>query len=183
MRGRLSASGLFLLVFMAALGAQQKSANIGAPDRRSGEGEGPFDRLVIRGITMIDGTGAPPQGPMDIVVENNRIKEVRSVGFPHAAIDPKARPAKGTREIDGTGLYLMPGIIDLHTHTGGAQAPEAEYVYKLWMAHGVTTARGVPFGPMDWSISERTRSAANKIVAPRLFSYHVPFTGEGWDTT
>ena len=164
--------------------AQQPEPNIGAPDRRAGEGDGPFERLVIRGITVIDGTGAPPQGPIDVVVEGNRIKEVRSVGFPKAPVDAKGRPAKGTREIDGTGMYLMPGFIDLHTHTGGLQAPEAEYVYKLWMAHGVTTARGVPFGPIDWSLNERARSAANKIVAPRLFSYHVPFTGEGgWDGT
>ena len=57
-----------------------------APDRRSGEGEGPFERLVIRGATMIDGAGAPPIGPVDIVIENNRIKEIKSVGFPKVAI-------------------------------------------------------------------------------------------------
>lgn len=155
----------------------------GAPDRRPGEGEGPFDRLVIRGVTVIDGTGAPPQGPMDIVIEGNRIREVRSVGYPGVAIRPENRPARGTREIDGAGMYVMPGFIDLHAHTGGSQAPQAEYVYKLWMAHGVTTARGVPFGGMDWSLRERDRSARNEIVAPRMFSYHVPFTGDGWDSS
>lgn len=181
MNRHLGVIGVLLLALVPVVGAQPRSANIAAPDRRPGEGEGPFDRLVIRGITMIDGTGAPPQGPMDVVVENNRIRDVRSVGFPKAAIDPKGRPARGVREIDGTGMYLMPGFIDLHVHTGGTQAPEAEYVYKLWLAHGVTTARGVGFGPMDWSLGERARSAANTIVAPRMFSYHVPFTGEGWD--
>src|SRR5262249_3612253 len=70
------------------------------PDRKSGEGEGPFDRLVIRGATMIDGTGAPPVGPVDIVIENNRIKEIRSVGYPKAAIRESNRPPKGTKEID-----------------------------------------------------------------------------------
>ena len=39
-----------------------------APDRA--EGEGPFERLVLRGGILIDGTGAPPVGPVDIVVEN-----------------------------------------------------------------------------------------------------------------
>jgi imidazolonepropionase-like amidohydrolase len=155
----------------------------GAPDRRPGEGEGPFDRLVIRGATVIDGTGGPPQGPMDIVIEGNRIKEVRSVGFPNVRIEERGRPTKGAREIDATGMYVMPGFVDLHTHTGGNQAPDAEYVYKLWMAHGITTARGVPFGGLNWSLHERERSAANAIVAPRMFSYHVPFTGDGWDTT
>jgi imidazolonepropionase-like amidohydrolase len=152
-----------------------------APNRKPGEGEGPFDRLVIRGVTVIDGTGAQPRGPMDVVVEKNRITEVRSVGVPHVPIDEKGRPAKGSRELDATGMYLMPGFVDLHTHTGGApKAPDAEYVYKLWMAHGVTTARGVSFGPMDWSLRERERSARNEIVAPRMFAYFVPFTGDGW---
>src|ERR1700755_1716700 len=43
-----------------------------APARRSGEGAGPFKRMVIRGATLIDGTGAPPIGPVDIVVEGNK---------------------------------------------------------------------------------------------------------------
>jgi cytosine/adenosine deaminase-related metal-dependent hydrolase len=182
------------LLSVAALSAQQRAAppvqapdivtgNKAAPDRRAGEGEGPFERLVIRGITVIDGTGAPPQGPIDLVVQGNRITEVKSVGFPKVTIDLKGRPARGTKEIDGTGLYLMPGFIDLHTHSGGTQAPEAEYVYKLWLGHGVTTVRGVPSGPMDWSLRERDRSAKNQTVAPRIFSYHVPFSGEGWDAT
>ena len=181
MTRRSGSVGVFVLVFVAALAAQQ-SSNVAAPDRRAGEGEGPYDRLVIRGITVIDGTGAPPQGPVDVVVEKNRITEVRSVGFPGVPIPARGRPAKGTREIDGTGHYLMPGFVDLHVHSGGSQAPEAEYVYKLWLAHGVTATRGVGYGPMDWSLSERARSAANAIAAPRMFSYHVPFTGDGWDS-
>ena len=50
-----------------------------APERQPGEGAGPFNTLVIRGATMIDGTGAEPQGPVDIVVRRNRIaKSARS---------------------------------------------------------------------------------------------------------
>jgi hypothetical protein len=33
-------------------------------------GAGPYKRLILRGAYMIDGTGAPAQGPVDIVVEN-----------------------------------------------------------------------------------------------------------------
>ncbi len=155
-----------------------------SPDRKATEGEGPFERMVIRGITMIDGTGAPPRGPVDIVVEGNRIKEIRSVGYPKVPISDRVRPARGAKEIDGTGMYILPGFIDLHVHTGGApKAPDAEYMHKLWMAHGVTTVRGVPAGAMDWSLHERERSAKNEIVAPRIFAYHRPFTGEGWVDT
>lgn len=170
----------FVFVCACLLGQERVSINP-SPDRRAGEGEGPFDRLVLRGITMIDGTGAPPRGPVDIVIEKNRIGEIRNAGAPGAPVDDKSRPAKGAREIDGTGLYALPGFVDLHVHTGGApKAPDAEYAHKLWMGHGVTAARGVPFGEMDWSLRERDRSAKNQIVAPRLFVYHRPFTGEGW---
>ena len=176
---------ILLLAAAATLACAQGNVSInGSPDRKTGEGEGPFDRMVIRGITMIDGTGAPARGPVDIVIRNNRIAEIRSVGAPGVPIPERGRPPKGTKEIDGTGMYIMPGFVDLHVHTGGApKAPDAEYVHKLWMAHGVTSVRGVPFGGMDWSLKERERSAKNQIVAPRLFTYHRPFTGEGWDAS
>jgi imidazolonepropionase-like amidohydrolase len=78
-------------------------------------------------------------------------------------------------------MYLMPGFVDLHVHCGGGQARDPEYVYKLWLAHGVTTVRGVPCGSMDWDLQQRELSAKNQIVAPRIFAYHRPFSGEGWD--
>ncbi len=157
---------------------------IAAPDRKAGEGTGPFARFVIRGVTVIDGTGGPAQGPMDIVIENNTIADVVNVGAPKTKIDPAKRPAKGDFEIDGTGMYLLPGFVDTHAHYGNPdKAPEAEYVNKLWLAHGVTTVRGVPGGPLDWNLRERARSARNEIVAPRIFVYQLPFDGDGWQRT
>jgi imidazolonepropionase-like amidohydrolase len=149
--------------------------------RRSDEGGGPYTRLVIRGATMIDGTGAPPQGPVDIVIEGDRIAEIRSVGYPGVDIDDRRRPAAGDREIDGTGYFVLPGLVDMHAHTGGAgKAPQAEYVYKLWMGNGITTSRGVPHGEFEWQLREKARSARNEIVAPRMFAYVRAGTGEGW---
>jgi len=151
------------------------------PTRKAGEGEGPFKRLIIRGAIVIDGTGAPPRGPMDIVIEGNRIEEVKSVGSPGVPIKEKGRPKDATKEIDARGSYVLPGFIDLHAHNGGVpKAPEAEYAYKLWMAHGITTVRGVSVGPFEWSLSERKRSAGNEIVAPRIFAYQRPGQGEEW---
>ena len=54
--------------------------------------EGPFKQLIIRGVTLINGNGAPPIGPVDIVVENNIIKKITVVGYPGVKIDPKNRP-------------------------------------------------------------------------------------------
>ena len=53
-----------------------------APDRRANEGLGPFKTLAIRGAMLIDGTGAPPQGPVDVIVQGNRISAIRSAGTP-----------------------------------------------------------------------------------------------------
>jgi N-acyl-D-aspartate/D-glutamate deacylase len=154
-------SSMFAVILLTAslTWAQVDSRISPAPNRKPGEGEGPFDRLVIRGVTVIDGTGAQPRGSMDIVVERDRITEVRSVGVPHVAIDESGRPAEGARGLDATGMYLMPGFVDLHTHTGGApKAPDAEYVYKLWMAHRVTTARlrnrSLQFFPADQNYND-----------------------------
>ncbi len=170
---------LALLLFASTAAAQTVPF---APDRRPDEGEGPFQRLIIRGATVVDGTGAPPIGPVDIVVEGNRIREVRSVGYPKVPIRQESRPKDATREIDGTNLWVLPGFVDLHGHSGGIeQGTPAEYVFKLWLAHGVTTVREPGCGNgVDWCLHERDRSAKNQIVAPRIVPY--VFTSErSWD--
>src|SRR3954453_8208827 len=149
-----------------------------APDRR--EGSGPFTKLIIRGATLVDGTGGPPRGPVDIVVEGNRITEIANVGVPHVPIDSTRRPKGGAREIDATGMYILPGIVDLHVHQGTpVKAPESEYYNKLWLAHGITTVRGVPFASFAYSMHEKERSAKNEIAAPRYVVYQRPGTGWG----
>jgi hypothetical protein len=169
---------LMLALTVFAL-AQQPRTIEPAPDRR--EGEGPFTRLIIRGATIIDGTGAPPQGPVDMVIENNRIREIRSVGYPKVPIRDAARPKDATQEIDASGMYVLPGFVDCHAHIGGMmQGAPAEYVFKLWMAHGVTTIRDPgSMNGVDWTLNHRERSAQNKITAPRILVYVTP--GAGWD--
>lgn len=157
---------------------QPRQSLLGAPDRRPDEGKGPFKTLVIRGVMVIDGSGAPPAGPMDVVVQGNRIASVRSAGTPGMPMRQNRGP-QADHEIDGTGMYLLPGFVDPHVHAGGApKNHEAEYAYKLWLAHGVTTVRGVSLGPNAWSVTEKERSARNEIVAPRIYNYQRP--GSGW---
>ncbi len=139
--------------------------------------QGPFSRLVIRGATVIDGTGAPPIGPIDVVIENDRIMEVRSVGFPGLPITAP-RPEAGDREIDAHGKYVLPGFVDAHVHIGypmqsshGPLAP-SEYVYKLWLAHGVTTVREVGcLNGLAWTLEQRRQSQAGEIAAPDIVCY------------
>lgn len=174
---RLKSAGLLFLLAAGLTGSVFAQSDP-APGRT--DGDGPYDRLVIRGATVIDGTGAPPRGPVDIVIEENRITQIQAVGYPGVPINEDRRPEEGTMEIDASGMYVMPGLVDLHVHTGGKpKVPNADYVYKLWLGHGVTTVRGVPFADLEWSLSEKERSDGNEIAAPRMFSYHR--IGSGWE--
>lgn len=144
-----------------------------APDRK--EGEGQYTQLIIRGVTLINGTGAPAYGPVDIVIEKNRIVQIASLGNPAAKINPARRPIlkEGGKELNCEGMFAMPGLIDMHGHIGGTeQGTPAEYVFKLWMAHGITTIRDPSAGNgLDWVLDQKRKSAANTITAPRIFAY------------
>ena len=174
-RATLSLVALFLIT-AGAVAAQQGGMEETNP-RRADEGEGPHERLILRGGTYIDGAGSPPLGPVDIVVENDRIVEIRAVGFPMAPINENRRPDGATREIDVSGMYILPGFVDMHAHTGGAgKAPQAEYTHKLWLANGITTSRGVGHGPMMWALEQKAlsererdrRTADVHVRAPRV---------------
>lgn len=144
-----------------------------APEKK--EGEGPWPQLIIRGVTLINGTGSPPIGPVDIVIEKNRIMQISLVGSPGMPIDSKSRPAlkPGGHELNAEGMYALPGFIDMHGHIGGtAQGANAEYVFKLWMAHGITTIRDPSCGNgLDWVLDEKQKSQQGLITAPRIFAY------------
>jgi amidohydrolase family protein len=153
-----------------------------APPRA--EGEGPYKRLILRGAILIDGTGAPANGPVDIVIEQNRIVKVVSVGSPGIEADADKRPKaeEGDRELDLRGMYVLPGLVDMHGHIGGKeQGTPAEYVFKLWMGHGITTIRDPGSGNgIDWVLDQKGKSARNEITAPRIEAY-VTF-GQGRET-
>lgn len=136
--------------------------------------EGPFSQLIIRGVTLINGNGAPPRGPVDIVVEKNIIKDIVVVGYPGMPIDDTKRPKlkSGGKELDVEGMYILPGFVDMHGHIGGvAQGADADYVFKLWMAHGITTVREPSGRGVDWTMKLKKESERNEIIAPRIFAY------------
>jgi hypothetical protein len=148
-----------------------------APDRQ--RGEGPFERLILRGVIVINGEGAPASGPADVIIEGNRIASIHHVGFPGVPIKEDDRPPvqEGDRVLELEGHYLLPGFVDMHAHFGGdAQGVPAEYPAKLWLAHGITTIREPgSFNGLDWVKTHQRRSARNEITAPRI----VPYVGFG----
>lgn len=148
------------------------------PATQRDRGAGPFRRLVLRGATMIDGTGAPPFGPVDIVIEDDKISQIVVVGVPHKPLKQEGRPAPGDQEIDCHGKYVTPGFIDSHAHIGtpfhaenGEMLP-ADYIYKLWLAHGVTSVREAGcMNGLAWTREQKIAADANRIAAPHLYPY------------
>ena len=156
---------LFILCILFSFNLSSQGGNLS---------EGPFEQLIIRGVTLINGNGSPPLGPVDIVIEKNIIKSIKTVGYPGVEINERRRPKlkKGGREIDANGMYILPGFIDMHGHIGGvAQGAEPDYVFKLWLAHGVTTVREPGGRGIDFSLDLKNKSIKNEIIAPRLVIY------------
>ena len=105
---------LFLILTFSSLSAQGPVPEAPLSD----EGDGPHTQLIIRGATLINSTGAPPIGPVDIVIENDVITNIQTVGFPGVEINQDRRPklkANG-KEIDAHGQYVLPGFVDMHGH-------------------------------------------------------------------
>jgi len=126
-----------------------------------------YEELVIRNVILVDGKGTPPRGPVDIILRGNRIHSVRS-----ADRSPEAY-RKNLHVLDGSGLYALPGLINIHAHLhdnrGGVPIP-FEYLYKLWLSCGITTVRDVG-SDYEKTIPERKKSLEGSIVAPRIFLY------------
>lgn len=101
---------------------------------------------MIKGGVLIDGTGAPPRGPVDIIIEGDRIVSVTGAGT-GSGVSPAILQAENTRIIDATDHYVLPGLIDSHVHFGtpthafGGALTNPEYVSKLFLGHGITTVR------------------------------------------
>ena len=92
--------------------------------------------LVIRGGTLVDGTGAPGRTG-DLAIDGDRI----------TAAGGRAGAAR--REIDAAGLLVAPGWVDIHTHYDGQVTWDPYLTPSTW--HGVTTVVmgncGVGFAP------------------------------------
>jgi imidazolonepropionase-like amidohydrolase len=161
------------------------SINNEVPARAYGEGQ--YEQLIIRGGYLIDGSGAPATGPVDIVVEKNRITAIKHVGTPGVPIDPKMRPQLqtngSTREIDAHGKYILPGFIDSHSHIHSLTSPQnvsADYIFKLWLGHGITTIREVYAEDGESRlIALKALSASNAITSPRILAF--PYFGHTAD--
>ena len=128
--------------------------------------------LVIRGVTLIDGTGRAPLVGATVVVQGDRITQVTTE---HVAVP------QGAQVIDGKGKFLIPGLMDVHVHVrgGGGRSPSEpvtpeqertglralhSYIYA-----GVTTIFDAGNRP-DFIVGLRAKERRGAIVSPRIFA-------------
>ena len=81
--------------------------------------------LAIRNATIIDGNGTPASGPADIFIEGNRIASVTFLD-PVALRSGSAQRRAADKEIDATGKYVLPGLINAHAHLQDERAHVAQ---------------------------------------------------------
>jgi hypothetical protein len=152
-----------ILVGVALTAASSAAGQTASDDAR----QGPYEKLAIINAMIIPGHGGPAYGPADIVIEDGTIHQIISyngvTGRPADAGDHGA-----DRVIDATGMYVMPGLIDLHTHIRTEPLP-LQYIYNLKLAHGVTTMVNGSGRGWEAALEQQRLSDENLITAPRMY--------------
>lgn len=110
--------------------------------------------MALIGATVIDGSGAPPRRDAVVVVRDGRIEAVTGRA--------EYRPRRRTTEVDVSGKWIVPGLIDAHAHV----APWALTRYLAW---GVTAVRDV-HGARDRILALRQRVNSGAVPGPRIYS-------------
>ncbi|HEU4648997.1 MAG TPA: amidohydrolase family protein [Gemmatimonadales bacterium] len=109
---------------------------------------------ALVGATLLDGTGAAPRPDVVVVVRDGRVE----------AITPRARfkLPRRTREVDVSGKWILPGLIDAHAHV-------APWALKRYLGYGVTTVRDMG-GNLDAMLALRERVSRGGVDGPRIYA-------------
>lgn len=133
--------------------------------------------LVIRNINLIDGTGGPMQSNVDVYIKNGKIAKIK----PTASFK-----FKSDKIIDGSGKYLIPGLIESHAHSSSIDVDTVKrknypHRYKAMIHYGVTSALilGGGSGSYDQMQELQSASASGKIIGPHIYYSSILLTKEG----
>lgn len=131
--------------------------------------------LLIENVTLIDGTGRPAVPNAWVLVEGDRIAAVAT-----REIDAPSR----TERIDGTGRFLIPGLMDTHIHLSGGRGrggPNEQAGIRAlhgFLYSGITSVFDAGNNP-DYIFGLRARERSGQIVAPRIFATGGVVTAPG----
>lgn len=128
------------------------------------------DVFVIRNVSVVSMTSPRVMTPkQNVIVRDGVIVSVSTA---------LAKMPEGTKVIDGTGRFLMPGLAEMHGHVPPANAPDGatEDTLFLYVASGITTVRGM-LGH-EGQLALREKSKRGEIVAPNLYLAGPSFNGQ-----
>ena len=118
---------------------------------------------VLTHATVIDGTGAPAQRDVTIVIENGRIRDIG----PSAAVAAPANAAV----VDLSGKFVVPGIINGHGHVG---PPPRDPQLRQYALYGVTTTTSMYFDQDD-IVEFKARQKAGELRGARILTVKYRF--------
>ena len=118
---------------------------------------------VLTHATLIDGTGAPAQRDVTIVIENGRIRDIG----PSAAVAAPANAAV----VDLSGKFVVPGIINGHGHVG---PPPRDPQLRQYALYGVTTTTSMYFDQDD-IVEFKARQKAGELRGARILTVKYRF--------
>lgn len=140
----------------------------------------PGQTVVLTGVRLVDGTGAPPQENVTIVIEGDRITSI-------GPADSAPQSGEQVRTLDGTGLTVIPGMIDAHIHLTGDTSLDAieRYSPNVWEPYrgivavwdavraldaGFTTVRSLGHGYAPQVYALRRAITEGVIQGPRILT-------------
>jgi hypothetical protein len=113
--------------------------------------------LVFTHATVIDATGAPPKSDMSIVIIAGRIITLGNTG--------RVRVPAEAQIIDATGKFLIPGLWDMHIHSGGYE--NGKKFFPRLIANGITGIRDMG-SPLDEILRLRKEVNEGEIIGPHM---------------
>lgn len=127
--------------------------------------------LLIKDVTLIDGTGAPPMERVSVLVVGDRVSMI-SPG--------KIAAPKGAEVINGKGKFLMPGIINSHIHLPGGRAGRGNRDLVMNVELGTEAMHGMLYAGVtafydsgnhdNYAFKMRDDEQAGRILGPRIFT-------------
>ncbi len=123
----------------------------------------PTGRKVVHAGHLFDGKTNTLRNDVDIVVEGNRIR----------SIEPHRADLHTGETIDASGLTVMPGLIEIHSHLN---KDYGEKLGRIWLSYGVTTVRNPAGNPYE-STEDRESFESGARIGPRFFTTGYTFDG------
>ncbi|HXX22606.1 MAG TPA: amidohydrolase family protein [Terriglobia bacterium] len=114
-------------------------------------------RIAIENVTVIDGTDHAPRRNATVVVQGQHILAVSG---------NHTRQSKGTRVIDGSGKFVIPGLWNNDLHAGDYEKGKA--AFPSLISYGITTVRDMG-APLDDAVRLRADTASGRLIGPRLY--------------